>query len=1114
MAISAAYWSEPIVGIVSQANETPLSLGRDDYVAAVNCDLGDTYTFQSTVDMRIDGGVYNITDAKRSAVRTTIFSPPLPEGRYEVRVRRTSPNSDSDLIMDEVTLNEVAEVINDDVAHINTALLAVRIKMDEQISGLPKVTAAVDGRVIGIYDRAAGAWRQGPSSNPAWITLDALTNPNYGGGLLGSRIDFDKLLEWAEFCDANKLTFNGVIDGESNLWDATKLFLRAGRAQIVRMGTRMTFAIERAADPVMVFNTSNIVEGSFSQEWVGAADRANEIELTYYPADDDFKARTIRVVDEAAIARGEPQRTSAVTMFGITNDEQAYREAWLMLNMNRYLRQTVRFSAHLDAIACTVGDVILVQHDQPAWGEGGKLEAGSTTTVVNLDRPVTIEAGTQYKLMVVFPALQVGTATVLSIAGSNVVLSGTPTKATRIVLGGLEQQIRGQTVIDGSSYLVSLSELPAGLQVGATAQLWRTDVIEERNVFAPAAGQYATLSLASPLPAAPSQFFSWVIGSVKGQRKPFRIQSISGTGMEEREIVALEYNETIYTASPMPTPNYSGLTNAVQQTTISSVREELQKIGTVLKSLVVVEFSNPSPNYAYSEVQVSTNGSPWKNVGKGLTKVTFDAEEGQKLQIRAIAYSMLGQSARPESAQVRQIEVQGKRLPPADVTGLTVRVRQTDLVVEWEPNKEADIAGYEIREGASWDGGRVILSNYAGTMHVTDKSEAGTYYFHAKAIDTSGNYSEHVTTYKLVLVEPRPVRDFVAVQSGDQIVFDWRQNEERDIAGYEIREGSEWAISELVATAITNNRYSLPVAGNKLRRFLIKSIAAPGIYSATATYVDVNVQDQQTRNVVLSYDHEALGYSGTLINMNRTGKGIEMVNKVGYGEYSFPIVMPKPIRARNHSSFSLLATKSDFETWDSAVWRWDSVEAGRSWEMSGDTTSVFASVQIATKLTQPRMDGYVDRWSFNNSPLSFRAAAPTRNIGVKYSQGRFGAGLALSQFVDVQYSTAIPAVFSLKFWYRPKFEDGVRKLWWASGPSGSLELLYRPDGDQFELVDGRRSTKVVMPAGLANDEVSLIVVYQSATHRGIRLGVPGGTVNRHASEVAQPIGAFTSHGFA
>lgn len=1109
--ISAAYWGARIDGTAG-IEGAELVLGPDDYVAAVDCGgMSDGYTWSGQIGVRV-GNVYSVTGATKAVSRYTISSPLLPEARYEIRVRRTTPNSEDDLVMDELTLNEVAEVISDDVAHVNTALLAVKIKMDEQVTGLPKVTAEVAGRVIDVYDRKTG-WRRENSSNPAWITFDAMTNGVYGGGMAATRFNFDQLLEWAEHCDSERLTFNGVIDGESNLWEATKLFARVGMAQLVRTGTRFGFAIERPADPVMVFNSSNIVEGSFSQEWSSASERSNEVELTYQDIEDDFKQRTVRVVDDAAIQRGEPRRTASVTMPGIIEEGDAYRQAWLMLNMNMFLRQTVRFSAHLDAIACSVGDVVLVQHDQPVWGHGGKFDFGSTPDVVVLDREVTVQAGERHMLLCVFPALRVASAVVQSAVGDTVVLSMPANKkATRIVYAGGDFEILEWTAMTPLTSAARL-EKRAAIPAGAVVEVWATDVIEEREVSM-AHNEYgrAIVRMSVPFSAAPDPYLSWTLGTLKSQRKPFRITAMDGIGMQTREITALEYNETIYSRKPMPTPNYSGLSNEVGQSKITALYEELELIGNVLQTFVVVEVDNGSPAYKHTEIQVRRAGS-WDTVGAHSQRIRFRAAEGEVIDIRAVAVSVLGAKARPGSADSRTYEVQGKRLPPAAVRGLTVRKRQTDLVVEWEPNTEPDVAGYDIREGMSWDSARVIASGLKATSVITDLDAAGTYFFMAKAVDTSGNASPAPAVFKLELREPSAVRDFDVAQSGDSLIFQWRQNDELDLAGYEIREGDDWSQSRLVVTNITNNRLSLAVGGNQTRRFLIKSIASPGIYSAQATYVDVEHRDVQNRNIVLNVDSEAGRYAGgTLVNMAlRPDNGIEMTPGARYGEFLFKVQLPKKMRARNVPSYALRATKVDGQTWDAATWTWNSVSAGRTWEPGGEVGAVNSEAFIALKLPSPRLDGVADSWSFDGSLVSIRGAQATKTLGSKYATGRFGQGLAVSPVTDVRLPAASKVTFTAKAWLKVGEMDGACRVWAAYTADGKfIELLYRPAAGALFLRDWMYGGELRLDIDLRPGDLAMIAIVQTQTGRRLMAGIPGTSIMASAESSQAPIGPIVS----
>lgn len=1089
-------------------------LGPGDYFFAVNSPVQAPNWFNmGAVDIDVYDSAFKIEDSKRSTIRKQWASPPLAKGRYEIRIRRTDADSDSDVVGDTILLNEVAEVIADDVAHINTALLALKIKMDEQISGLPQVSAVVAGKVVMVYDYRSGQWSRLWSNNPAWILLDMLTNRRYGAGMGMDRINLDSFSEWAEHCTSENLTFDGVINGGMNLWDAAKMVLRCGHAQLVRSGTRYTIAIERKQDPIMVFNVGNIIKDSFSEEWLPVNDRANEIELTYYDREDNYKPRTIRLIDEAAALKGEPQRTSSLTMPGIVTRERAMREARLMLNMNRFLRQTVTFRASIDAIACTVGDVVLVQHDQPEWGDGGRMKPGSTRSTVKLDRPVTLESGADYKLLTVMPAVKMGEGVVLSKTSTNVVIRGSmPAGANRLVVaGGADLQIRSTYRVDGASYGVVVDSTDR-VGVGAAVALWCSDMIVERRVSTRGT-DVADIMLSEPLPADPDPFLTWTIGKYGRRYKPFRITAISGSGMEERTISAIEYNETVYTNSPSEQGGFSSLPTGIEQSIITSVSEALVRVGSGLQVNVTVEFENRATNYARSHVQVSVDGGPFQTVGEGLDRVTFQAIQGQRLRIRAIAMSMLGVNAPADKAKLTEYLVRGKDFPPANVRGFEIKRRPYDLLMTWEPNDDLDLGGYEVREGNSWDAGRIIVSEYQGTMHVTDKSEAGIYYYHVRAYDTSGNWSVAPTTFKLVLDAPSAVREFDAVQNADMITMSWRPNPEIDIVGYEIREGEEWGRSTLVATGITNNRYSLQSAGNAKRRFLIKAIVSPGVYSDSATFVDLDTDDGQFRNLILTIDEHANGYGGRMTNLefDPSTKGLRLIDDARYGEYIFGIGLVQPIRARNVASYTLGARQQDDATWGSVNWTWLSPESGRPWEKDGNFESVSSDIQIATRLDKPKMDGgVIDRWTFDGTTTSVSGKAPYKQASIGFAKGKFTNGVKLTPFSSLQLSQALPAVFSVKFWFKPEGSTDLQYVWRAEGQGIRLELVHRVADKTFVLRDGHPENDITVQLDYSTLTYLLIGVVQGEEWRRLMVGSPerGGTMA--AGKVkALPQGQFT-----
>jgi predicted phage tail protein len=98
-------------------------------------------------------------------------------------------------------------------------------------------------------------------------------------------------------------------------------------------------------------------------------------------AANDYNRETITIYADTYDTDAE-EKTAQATFDGITSYEQAYREGMYQLYSNLYLRRTISFEANIDAIACTVGDVILVAHDVPKWAKSGRIHRVDGNTLL------------------------------------------------------------------------------------------------------------------------------------------------------------------------------------------------------------------------------------------------------------------------------------------------------------------------------------------------------------------------------------------------------------------------------------------------------------------------------------------------------------------------------------------------------------------------------------------------------------------------------------------------------------------------------------------------------------------------------------------------------------
>jgi predicted phage tail protein len=695
------------------------------------------------------GGSLSITLDKTSPYRWSIYSPTLSEGTYEVRVRRTNAETETDKQRDKVVWSDYTEIVNDKVAYRNTALVGLKIKLTDQLSSLPNVTYLNQGRVIKYW--TGSGWKDGPSNNPAWVVYDMLTSTRYGAGIEANRIDIDRWKEWGDYCDSAGLTFDGVLDASQSLWDAMQHVFRAGHARMLRIGTKYAVAIEQPTSPTMMFAVGNIIKGSFNQSWSGIENRANEVEVNYFDKEDNYKQHTIKVYD-STVSPNAKQTTANFTLYGITDAQRATKEGIFQLKLNKYVQSTCSFEAPIEAIACTVGDTILVQHDQPAWSYGGRLESGSTTTSIKLDRPVTLVAGPTYKLLVHFSALARLTGTVSAVSGNVVTLSGYAgqTNIHRLIVAGVDYQVSGFHA--GG---VLLDTTPS-FSAGASYTAYETDAIETRDVTT-GAGTHSIVTVSPGFPVVPAEFSNFMLGENAQVTKAWRINAIDmGSSDMTRKIDCFEYAPEVYDWTGSYTQPDGSYSLVVPHVTNVALTELTVPTGTAITTELQASWSPPVDYADYDGVDIyrSVDAQPYEfltTVRAPLSSYTFSGEAGQTIVLRVVTRTRDGRFAPQSSAPTTTRVISGDTVAPAVPTSVTLEVGQIGLDVGFTRPVDLDYIGTEVWRNT------VNNSATASLVFTTDSTQsvfsdlgadnpALSYYYWVRSVDASNNKSAFVAT--------------------------------------------------------------------------------------------------------------------------------------------------------------------------------------------------------------------------------------------------------------------------------------------------------------------------------------------------------------------------------
>lgn len=287
----------------------------------------------------------------------------------------------------------LTEIVTDDFTYPGIALLGLKIKATDQLSnGMPKVSCVA--KKINATLPIAGVLTL---TNPADASYYVLTNPVWGGRIPESDLITSEFANWRSFCIEHELTCSLYID-QTLTYNSVKNYLcEVGRANVVQYGTKYGVIIDKETVPTQMFTIGNIIKDSFKMDYLPMDDRANCIRVNYYDKQYNWEKATVEIRTENYIS-SDREVSQDVTLYACDNKENAIKHGTLLLNYNKHLLRTCSFDVSIDALACTVGDVILVQHDTTYYGFGGRIISIDGKNVT-LDRKILLSAGVVYGLI-------------------------------------------------------------------------------------------------------------------------------------------------------------------------------------------------------------------------------------------------------------------------------------------------------------------------------------------------------------------------------------------------------------------------------------------------------------------------------------------------------------------------------------------------------------------------------------------------------------------------------------------------------------------------------------------------------------------------------------------
>lgn len=363
-----------------------------DLVAAAGQVVAITY--QSPIDP--GNGMWEITGfygSGFSASADLIFP---SKGQWEIRATKLDPDEgDSSTKMWKKYVTSLKSLKNTPPINpvVPITIVELRIRATGQLNGNIERFSAIATSKLRTWD--GSAWVVAPTRNTAWVYLDILSGTANPKAIPDSRIDLDRLKEWAVRCDnvdagfAEPLgTCDIVIDRSYTIWELLQSVAVTGRAAPGMRDNLYSVIIDDAnRQPVQMFTPRNSWNLQSQRTYVK---EPHGLRVKWVDPVNDWGPGEITVYNTGYNATNATEFED-LQSFGMTRPEQVTRWGRYMLAQGRLRQERFSLETDIENIVCTRGDLVLVAHDVlEVGGEACRVVEVDGNNVF-IDAPPTID---------------------------------------------------------------------------------------------------------------------------------------------------------------------------------------------------------------------------------------------------------------------------------------------------------------------------------------------------------------------------------------------------------------------------------------------------------------------------------------------------------------------------------------------------------------------------------------------------------------------------------------------------------------------------------------------------------------------------------------------------
>lgn len=714
--------------------------------------------------------VLELVNAQTEALRKNVRIVFPQRGTYDIRVRRITPDYNSDRIFDDAYLSGIKNIkYQAPVTMVGINGAALRMRGTEQLNGAVDQYNVIASLVIPDWNPTIGQWLPAITSNPASLYRYVLQSLANARRLPDNKLILADFEAWHEHCTQQGYTYNRVIDYETTVDDVLRDIAAAGSASPAIVDGKRTIVVDRLNDEIVQVITPRN-SWNYSAELI-YPELAHAFRVQFRNKDKGYN-QDERVVYDDGYDELNATVYETLEYQSCDNPILAFKHGRRHIATSRLQPESHSWMMDVENLIALRGNRVLLEHDVPIIGLGeGRIKqlignAGAESIINGTDNVIN---GTD--------------DVVLGIAGYANVMNGAD-----IILNGADQVVVESEVVDGditevTGLLLDDVVTMPNLIGNYYARIRKADNTLIYKKIITEVGEQNTIHFEEPVSGADIPERGDLVYVVEaGGELDLIITKIEPMDDLTAKITAVNYAPDRFTAESTPIPPWRSFISTplefirpepprlLQEQSDESVMLRNSDGSFTPRAIFTLENTNIGDIFVQVKLRISgtesfTNANILEASPERVILTGLDDNIFYDLHIR---YGRVGTNVLSKPLELNRYKFIGAGGDPTDVQDFTITVSGENALFKWRKNDDIDIKGYRMKyssgfTGATWQSAQlfgslderdVIIDNRLTTTFLP-----GTYLI--KAVDISGNESANAT--QIVTYDPGQLGNAVAV---------------------------------------------------------------------------------------------------------------------------------------------------------------------------------------------------------------------------------------------------------------------------------------------------------------------------------------------------------------